>query len=266
MEYHLPPHRTCAGSPAGYCHARRCSFCQGTQARGGEGNTAWSEELDHGTRAAGSSQEAWSGVRARGWSHMSPATVMQTVCRPTPEPNAAADWVKNSLPSLPTPFSAGLFLTQNIYGAWFTAEPPPHCTHQDESTQRSSSTTEPLSTACSHPACCTEAEDLGSIWQHAELSSGGHNGVFLCLMETRSWERSKLRRSRAALPHTATELRLVATPVWRLGRGTVELRPSLPMLSLGEVPWGGRHIPLHAHRHQAPPHLLQQHLRPPPQG
>lgn len=164
---------------------------------------------------------------------------MQTVCRPTPEPNAAAYWVKNSPPSLPTPFSAGLFLTQNIYGAWFTAEPPPHCTHQDESTQRSSSTTEPLSTACSHPACCTEAEDLGSIWQHTELSTGGHNGVFLCLMETLSWERSKLRRSRAALPHTATELRLVATPVWRLGRGTVELGPSSPMLSLGEVPWEG---------------------------
>lgn len=86
----------------------------------------------------------------------------------------------------PTPFSAGLFLTQNIYGAWFTAEPPPHCTRQDESNQRkrSRSTTEPLCTACSHPACCMEAEDLGRIWQHMELSTGGRNGVFLWLMAT----------------------------------------------------------------------------------
>ena len=102
-------------------------------------------------------------VRAGGWSHTSPPAVMQTDCRTTPEPNAASRSVKNSLPSLPTPFSAGLFLTQNIYGAWFTAEPPPHCTHRDESTQgkSSSSTTEPPSAACSRPACCVEAEDSG---------------------------------------------------------------------------------------------------------
>lgn len=122
--------------PAGYCHARHCSFCQGTQARGGEGNTGGAEEQDHGKRAAGSGQEICSRVRAGGRSHVSPAAVMQTDCRPTPEPNPAACWVKNSLPSLPTPFSARLFLTQHIYGAWFTAEPPPHCTHQDESTQK----------------------------------------------------------------------------------------------------------------------------------
>lgn len=168
--------------PAEYCHARHCSFCQGREARDGEGNTAGAGKQDHGARAAGSSQEVCCGVRAEGWSHISPAAVMQTDCRPTPEPNAAACWVKNSLPSLPTPFSAGLFLTQNIYGAWFTAEPPPHCTHQDESTQRkkrSSSTTQPLSIACSHPACRTEAEDLGRIWQHMELSTGERNGAFL---------------------------------------------------------------------------------------
>ena len=175
----LPPHQTCTGSPPS--HARHCSFCQGTQARGGAGNTAEAGQRDHGTRAAGSSQEVCSGVRAGGWSHISPATVMQTDCRSTPEPNATACWVKNSLPSLPTAFSAELFLTQNIYGAWFTAEPPPHCTHQDESTQRkrSSSTTEPLSTACSHPACCMEAEDLGWIWTHGAQHWGTQWGISL---------------------------------------------------------------------------------------
>lgn len=39
--------------------------------------------------------------------------------------------------------------------------------------------TELLFAACSHPACCMETEDLGRILQHVELSTGGHNGVFL---------------------------------------------------------------------------------------
>lgn len=111
--------------PAGYCYARHCCFSQGTQARGKRGNTAGTGEQDHGTRAAGSGQEVCSFIRAGGWSHISPAAAMQTDCRPTPEPNAAACWVKNSLSSPPTPFSGGLFLTQNIYGFGLPQSPHP---------------------------------------------------------------------------------------------------------------------------------------------
>lgn len=69
--------------------------------------------------------EVCSCIRAGGWSHISPAAAMQTDCRPTPEPNAAACWVKNSLSSPPTPFSDGLFLTQNIYGFGLPQSPHP---------------------------------------------------------------------------------------------------------------------------------------------
>lgn len=88
-----------------------------------------------------------------------------------------------------------------------------------------------------------EAEDLGRIWQHVELSTEGHNGVFLWLNRNACWGRSKLRCPRAALPHMVTELRLAATPIWRQGKGTVELGLTSPMLSLGGEPWG-QHMPL----------------------
>lgn len=157
--------------PAGHCHVRHCSFC----------HKPGVEKGTHGTRAAGSDQETCAGVRDGGWSHVSPAAVVQTDCRPTPEPNAAACCVKNSLPPLPTPSSAGLFLTQYALGAWLTVKPPFHCSHQDENTQRkiSNSITELLFTAHTHPACCMKAEDLGRNWQRVQLSTEGHNWVLL---------------------------------------------------------------------------------------
>lgn len=176
----LLPHHTYTKSP-GYCHTRHCT-CQGMQASDGEGNTAEAGQRDHGTRAAGSSQKVL--LWGQG---ISPAAAMQTDCRPTPEPNAGACWVKNSLPPLPTPFAAGLFLSQNMYGAWFTAEPLPHCTYQDESTQRSNSTTEPLSIACSHPNCCTEGRGFG---QGLAACGAQHWGLALSNGNT-GWGRPK---------------------------------------------------------------------------
>lgn len=99
------------------------------------GSIAGAGEQGRGAGAAGSHWEVSSGVGAGGWSHVSPAAAVQADCRPMPEPSAAALRVKNSLLSLPAPSSAALFLTQNADGAWFTAEHPPHCTHQDESAE-----------------------------------------------------------------------------------------------------------------------------------
>lgn len=57
----------------------------------------------------------------------------------------------------------------------------------------------------------------------------------------------------------ATEPRLLANLVWRLGKGTAELGHSSPMLKLGEVPWGQR-ISLHAHTDTKHPHTCSSSI------
>lgn len=85
----------------------------------------------------------------------------------------------------------------------------------------------------------TKGRGLGQdLAAHRAQHWGTQWGISLANGNT-CWGRPKLRCPKAALPHITTELRLVATPVWRLGRGgMVELAPLSPALSLGEVPRG----------------------------
>lgn len=93
---------------------------------------------------------------------------------------------------------------------------------------------------------------MGRIWQHVELSTEGHNGVFLWLNRNACWGRSKLRCPRAALSHTVTELRLAAIPIWRTGKSTVELGPSSQCSAWEGCPGGSTCPCTHTDRHQAP--------------
>lgn len=124
----MPPHQTYTGSPLslqGTAMPGTVAFPRAHKPGLKEEAQLGPKKQDHGTRAAGSGQEVCSCIRAGGWSHIFPAALMQTDCRPTPEPNAAARWVKNSLSTPPTPFSDGLFLTQNIYGFGLPQSPHP---------------------------------------------------------------------------------------------------------------------------------------------
>lgn len=174
----LLPHQVTT-LPAGYCYARHYCFSQGTQARGGRGNTAGTGEQDHGTRAAGSGQEVCSCIRAGGWSHIFPAAVMQTDCRPTPEPNAAACWVKNSLSSPPTPFSDRLFLTQNIYGFGLPQSPHPIAPTRMRAFKKKKAAP-PLSSSPLHAPTLPNAwrqrtwAGFGSVWSSALRDTMGY--------------------------------------------------------------------------------------------
>lgn len=123
----FPPARLTPGhlSPCRVLLCQALLLFPGHTSQGWKREHSWDEGQDHGTRAAGLGQEVRSCTRAGGWSHIFPAAMMQTDCRPTPEPNAAACWVKNSLSSPPTPFSDRLFLTQNIYGFGLPQSPHP---------------------------------------------------------------------------------------------------------------------------------------------
>lgn len=129
----------------------------------------------------------------------------------------------------------------------------------------SSSTAELLSTTCSHPACCMETEDLDKIWQHVELSTGGHNGVFLWLMETPVGEGPKLKTPQSSLATRSYRAEVSSNPSSKVRERHSGVGSLISNAQPRRGALGAAH-PLHAHRHQAPPHLLQQRLHPPPQG
>lgn len=131
---------------------------------------SWDRGQDHGTRAAGSGQEVSSCIRAGGWSHIFPAVVMQTDCRPTPEPNAAACWIKNSFSSPPTPFSDKLFLTQNIYRTFMglvcsRAPTLLHAPGREHSKKKKNKAAQPLSSSPRH------ATTLPNAWRQRTWAS-----------------------------------------------------------------------------------------------